>query len=63
MPDGGSPVMRLQDPGGGFTDLALDAGTRLGFRLAAGENPVSGTTRSTGQLTGITSFARTGRRP
>ena len=36
IPDGGSPVMRLQDPGGGFTDLALDAGTRLGFRLAAG---------------------------
>ncbi len=30
------PVLRLQDPGGAFTDLALDAGTRLGFRLAAG---------------------------
>ncbi|MCB5274507.1 hypothetical protein BJG92_02041 [Arthrobacter sp. SO5] len=30
------PVLRLQDPAGAFTDLALDAGTRLGFRLAAG---------------------------
>jgi hypothetical protein len=27
--------MRLQDPAGTVTDLALDAGTRLGFRLAA----------------------------
>ena len=27
--------MRLQDPDGAFTELALDAGTRLGFRLAA----------------------------
>jgi hypothetical protein len=27
--------MRLQDPDGTLTDLALDAGTRLGFRLAA----------------------------
>ena len=34
-PDGGHPVMRLQDPDGGFTELPLDAGTRLGFRLAA----------------------------
>lgn len=34
-PDGGHPVMRLQDPDGGFTDLPLGAGTRLGFRLAA----------------------------
>ncbi|WP_427129673.1 DUF2797 domain-containing protein [Pseudarthrobacter sp. S9] len=39
--DGGAPVLRLQhltgDPAtGGFTELALDAGTRLGFRLAAG---------------------------
>lgn len=33
--DGGRPAMRLQDPDGGFTDLVLDAGTRLGFRLAA----------------------------
>ncbi|MGO4228295.1 DUF2797 domain-containing protein [Arthrobacter sp. YAF34] len=32
---GGLPVMRLQDPSGTVTDLALDAGTRLGFRLAA----------------------------
>ena len=32
---GGRPAMRLQDPGGGFTELPLDAGTRLGFRLAA----------------------------
>lgn len=31
----GHPVLRLQDPDGGFTDLPLDAGTRLGFRLAA----------------------------
>lgn len=29
------PVMRLQDPDGGVTGLALGAGTRLGFRLAA----------------------------
>ncbi|MET3949348.1 DUF2797 domain-containing protein [Arthrobacter sp. UYEF36] len=34
-PDGGCPAMRLQDPDGGFTELPLDAGTRLGFRLAA----------------------------
>ncbi|HSO15934.1 MAG TPA: DUF2797 domain-containing protein [Arthrobacter sp.] len=33
--DGGHPVMRLQDPDGGCTDLALGAGARLGFRLAA----------------------------
>jgi len=33
--DGGHPVMRLQDPDGGVTGLALGAGTRLGFRLAA----------------------------
>ncbi len=33
---GGRPVLRLQDPAGPFTALALDAGTRLGFRLAAG---------------------------
>ncbi|WP_426979043.1 DUF2797 domain-containing protein [Pseudarthrobacter sp. O4] len=33
--DGGQPVLRLQDPSGTFTALALDAGTRLGFRLAA----------------------------
>ncbi|MGY3320023.1 DUF2797 domain-containing protein [Arthrobacter sp. TE12232] len=31
----GSAVLRLQDPAGAFTELALDAGTRLGFRLAA----------------------------
>ncbi|MFE4227410.1 DUF2797 domain-containing protein [Arthrobacter sp. NPDC056886] len=29
------PVLRLQDPDGTLTGLALDAGTRLGFRLAA----------------------------
>lgn len=34
-PGGGLPAMRLQDPDGGFTELPLDAGTRLGFRLAA----------------------------
>ena len=34
-PDGVHPVMRLQDPDGGVTGLALGAGTRLGFRLAA----------------------------
>ena len=34
-PDGGSPVLRLQDPAGGFNELGLDAGSRLGFRLAA----------------------------
>ncbi|MFF1382364.1 DUF2797 domain-containing protein [Arthrobacter sp. NPDC058288] len=33
--DGGTPVMRLQDPSGGFRELKLDAGSRLGFRLAA----------------------------
>lgn len=31
----GRPALRLQDPAGSFTALALDAGTRLGFRLAA----------------------------
>jgi hypothetical protein len=35
QPDGGQPALRLQDPAGVFTALALDAGTRLGFRLAA----------------------------
>ena len=35
VPDGGRPTMRLQDPDGGVTELPLDAGTRLGFRLAA----------------------------
>ena len=39
-PDGGLPVLRLQDlrfedPDGNFTNMTLDAGTRLGFRLAA----------------------------
>lgn len=34
-PGGGCPAMRLQDPDGGFTEVPLDAGTRLGFRLAA----------------------------
>jgi hypothetical protein len=29
------PVLRLQAPDGTFEELALDAGTRLGFRLAA----------------------------
>jgi hypothetical protein len=33
--DGGTPVMRLQDPAGGFRELTLDAGSRLGFRVAA----------------------------
>ncbi|MFF2031867.1 DUF2797 domain-containing protein [Arthrobacter sp. NPDC058192] len=34
QPDGGlPPVLRVQDPGGNFTDLTLDAGTRLGFRI------------------------------
>ena len=32
---GRPPAMRLQGPGGAFTALTLDAGTRLGFRLAA----------------------------
>ncbi len=36
QPDGGLPVLRLQDPDGNFTDITLDAGTRLGFKLAAG---------------------------
>ncbi|MEC5190068.1 MULTISPECIES: DUF2797 domain-containing protein [unclassified Arthrobacter] len=35
VPAAGSPAMRLQNPEGGFTELPLDAGTRLGFRLAA----------------------------
>ena len=34
--EAGVPAIRLQDPDGGFTGLPLDAGTRLGFRLAAG---------------------------
>lgn len=33
--DGGTPVMRLQAPSGSFKELRLDAGARLGFRLAA----------------------------
>ncbi|ABK04410.1 hypothetical protein Arth_3031 [Arthrobacter sp. FB24] len=33
--DGGTPVMRLQDPSGGFREVGLDAGRRLGFRVAA----------------------------
>lgn len=32
---GRPPAMRLQDPDGAITALPLDAGTRLGFRLAA----------------------------
>ncbi|MEQ4518634.1 DUF2797 domain-containing protein [Pseudarthrobacter sp. B907] len=32
--DAGGAALRLQDPSGGFTEVALDAGTRLGFRLA-----------------------------
>ena len=36
QPDGGLlPVLRLQDPDGNFTDMTLDAGTRLGFKLVA----------------------------
>ena len=34
--DGGTPVMRLQEPSGRFRELELDAGSRLGFRGAAG---------------------------
>lgn len=34
--DGGTPVMRLQDPSGRFRELALAAGSRLGFSVAAG---------------------------
>jgi hypothetical protein len=34
-PGRGRPAMRLQDPDGGFTELPLDAGTRLGFRVTA----------------------------
>jgi hypothetical protein len=35
QPDGGlPPVLRVQDPDGNFTDMTLDAGTRLGFRIA-----------------------------
>jgi hypothetical protein len=33
--DGGSAILRLQDPAGTLADVALDGGTRLGFRLAA----------------------------
>lgn len=34
--DGGSPVLRLQQlaPGGGFSEVRLDPGARLGFRVA-----------------------------
>lgn len=35
QPDAGRPSLRLQDTGGNLTDLRLDAGTRLGFRLTA----------------------------
>jgi hypothetical protein len=34
LPGAGRAALRLQDPAGVFTELALDAGTRLGFRLA-----------------------------
>lgn len=34
-PETGRVALRLQDPAGAVTDVALDAGTRLGFRLAA----------------------------
>lgn len=33
--DGGRPVMQLQDSSGSISAVPLDAGTRLGFRLAA----------------------------
>jgi Protein of unknown function (DUF2797) len=33
--DGGTPVLRLQTGSGGFREVKLDAGSRLGFRLAA----------------------------
>lgn len=34
-PGAGRAALRLQDSAGAFTELELDAGTRLGFRLAA----------------------------
>ncbi|MHA7222160.1 DUF2797 domain-containing protein [Arthrobacter sp. RHLT1-20] len=34
-PDAGRPVMRLQDRSGTLAEVVLDAGVRLGFRLAA----------------------------
>jgi len=37
LPGAGRAALRLQDPAGVFTELALDAGTLLGFRLAARE--------------------------
>jgi hypothetical protein len=33
--DGGCAILRLQDSAGTLADVALDGGTRLGFRLAA----------------------------
>lgn len=35
-PDGGSPVLRLEHPDGGFKELELGSGTQLGFRAVGG---------------------------
>ncbi|MFF2316285.1 DUF2797 domain-containing protein [Arthrobacter sp. NPDC058097] len=43
--DGGRPVLRLQHRSGGFSEMALDAGTRLGFRVADGARHCLGHTR------------------
>ena len=45
--DGGSPVLRLQQlsPGHGFSELRLDAGARLGFRVADGGKHCLGHTK------------------
>jgi hypothetical protein len=43
--DGGRPVLRLQHLSVGFSAMALDAGTRLGFRVAHGAKHCLGHTR------------------
>jgi hypothetical protein len=43
--DGGRPVLRLQHHSGGFSEMTLDAGTRLGFRVADGVKHCLGHTR------------------
>ncbi|MDQ0866324.1 hypothetical protein [Arthrobacter globiformis] len=43
--DGGRPVLRLQHRSGAFTEMTLDAGTRLGFRVADGAKHCLGHTR------------------
>ena len=47
------PFLRLQAPDGTFHNVTLDAGTRLGFRLAAGGKYCLGHPRSRRVGTGV----------